>query len=46
MVRNGKGHYEAPMLTLDDVEQAGVICASSNLEDLNDYPDGGNPLVF
>ena len=36
--------YEAPAITIVDVKQEGVICASGNVPGMPGYPGGGNPL--
>jgi hypothetical protein len=45
MIMEAKDLYEAPSITVVEVKQEGVICASG-LNDPSDYPGGLDPFVF
>ena len=49
MKEEGKSYYEAPAITVVEVQIVGVVCQSlpeGALPDPNDYIDGGDPFAF
>ena len=44
MNSNKQELYEAPAITIVEVKQEGVICASGDVPEMPGYPGGGDPF--